>query len=98
MSTYVAGRRWAIARRPEFIVTSVELTDWRMLVEKFQDETNFPRFRNDNTFRNKCGNLSYPLLFAAVRKESGFETTHYDINVLESGECTAVGGVSTACE
>jgi hypothetical protein len=38
----------AIARRPEFIITSVELTDWRMLVEKFPDETSFPRFRNEN--------------------------------------------------
>ncbi|MBI4486550.1 MAG: hypothetical protein HY655_11120, partial [Acidobacteria bacterium] len=28
-------------RRPEFIVTSVEMTDWRMLVEKWKDKHNF---------------------------------------------------------
>jgi hypothetical protein len=38
----------AVARRPEFIITSVELTDWRMLVEKFPDGDNFPRFRTTN--------------------------------------------------
>ena len=37
----------AVARRPEFIITSVEMTDWRMLVERFADADNFPRFRND---------------------------------------------------
>jgi hypothetical protein len=54
--------------------------------------TNFqlhpPRFRDENVFRNKCGNLSYPLLFAAIRKERGFETIHYDPGILENGECT----------
>lgn len=53
--------------------------------------TNFqlhpPRFRDENIFRNKCGNLSYPLLFTAVRKENGFEMTHYDPNALETGVC-----------
>jgi hypothetical protein len=42
----------AIARRPEFIITSVEMTDWRMLVEKFEDADNFPRFRNDDAPSN----------------------------------------------
>jgi MamI restriction endonuclease len=53
--------------------------------------TNFqlhpPRFRDENVFTNKCGNLSYPLLFAAVRKENCFEKTHYEPSVLENGEC-----------
>ena len=39
----------AIARQPEFIITSVDLTDWRMLVEKWEDEDNFPKIpRNEN--------------------------------------------------
>jgi hypothetical protein len=54
--------------------------------------TNFqlhpPRFRDDNIFRNRCGNLSYPLFFAAVHKENGFETTHYEQDILKSGKCT----------
>jgi TamB, inner membrane protein subunit of TAM complex len=39
----------ALARRPEFIITSVEMTDWTMLVEKFKEGSDsFPRFRNNN--------------------------------------------------
>jgi hypothetical protein len=53
--------------------------------------TNFqlhpPRFRDDNVFRNTCGNLSYPLLFCAVRKEKEFQCIHYDADVLTRGEC-----------
>jgi hypothetical protein len=37
-----------LARRPEFIITSVEMTDWRMLVEKFKGGDSFPRFRSNN--------------------------------------------------
>ena len=33
----------ALARRPEFIITSVEMTDWQMLVEKFKGRDSFPR-------------------------------------------------------
>jgi hypothetical protein len=35
--------RKALAARPEFVVTGVELTDWRMLVEKHADGHNFPK-------------------------------------------------------
>ena len=28
-----------------------------------------PRYRDENVFRNECGNLSYPLLFCAIRKD-----------------------------
>jgi hypothetical protein len=37
----------AIRRRPEFTVTDVELTDWRMRVEEWRDGHNFPRFTRD---------------------------------------------------
>ena len=39
------GMDWstAFALRPEFTITSVELTDWHMLVEKWPGENNFPR-------------------------------------------------------
>src|SRR5262245_39772096 len=41
---------WAglIARRPDLLITSVEMTDWKMLVEKFKDGDNFPKFRDPN--------------------------------------------------
>ena len=35
--------------RPELIITAVEMADWRMLVEKFPDGDNFPRFRDENS-------------------------------------------------
>jgi hypothetical protein len=64
--------------------------------------TNFqlhpPRCRDENVFRNKCGNLSYPLLFAAIRKEGGFETIHYDSSILENGECKDSSGESGLAE
>src|SRR6185436_7869052 len=31
------------ARRPDVSITSVELTDWRMLVEKWENVQSFPR-------------------------------------------------------
>lgn len=53
--------------------------------------TNFqlhpPRYRDDSIFRNKCGSLSYPLLFAAVRTERGFQETHFDPGVMQTGKC-----------
>jgi hypothetical protein len=35
----------AVARRPEFVVTSVELVDWQMLVEEWSDGHSFPKLR-----------------------------------------------------
>jgi len=37
-----------IARRPDLLVTSVEMSDWQMLVERFKDGDNFPKFRDAN--------------------------------------------------
>ena len=38
----------AMRRQPEFLITSVELTDWEMLVEKWEHGHNFPKFTRDN--------------------------------------------------
>ena len=35
----------AFQRRPEFVITSVEMTDWQMLVEKWEKGDSFVRFR-----------------------------------------------------
>lgn len=35
----------AIARRPAITITSVEMSDWKLLVEKWRDGTNFPKRR-----------------------------------------------------
>ena len=37
----------ALARRPNITITSLEMTDWRMLVEKWENAHNFPRFTRD---------------------------------------------------
>jgi hypothetical protein len=37
-------------KKPEFIITSVEMTDWRMLVERWGDDNhNFPKIKSDDT-------------------------------------------------
>ncbi len=50
-----------------------------------------PRGKDINDIRNTFGNLSYPLLFSAIRKETGFTLEAYDINAMKSGLCKKVG-------
>lgn len=53
--------------------------------------TNFqlhpPRFKNSDVIRNECGNLTYPLLFSAVRVNGRFEVEKYDPTVATNGQC-----------
>ena len=35
-------------KRPDFLITSVDMTDWQMLVEKWQTGHNMPRFTRDD--------------------------------------------------
>ena len=44
------GLDWlpVFSRKPDVTITSVEMTDWQMLVEKWQDAHNFPKFTRDN--------------------------------------------------
>jgi hypothetical protein len=39
----------AFSRRPDIVITSIEMTDWQMLVERWQDAHNFPKFGRDQT-------------------------------------------------
>jgi hypothetical protein len=43
------GLDWTgvLRRRPDFTITSVEMTDWQMLVEKWDGRSNFPKFTSD---------------------------------------------------
>lgn len=54
--------------------------------------TNFqlhpPRNLNSNVIRNSCGNLSYPLLLAAVHREEGYELETFEPSVLRNGQCS----------
>ena len=47
-----------------------------------------PRGRDTNNIRNSYGNLTYPLLFEAVRNETEFVQTHFDDQAMTSGLCT----------
>ncbi|MCU1384961.1 MAG: putative protein involved in outer rane biosis, partial [Acidobacteria bacterium] len=44
------GLDWAPAFRlhPDVTISSVEMTDWQMLVEKWENGHNFPRFKHDD--------------------------------------------------
>ncbi|NRD50858.1 MamI family restriction endonuclease [Corallococcus exiguus] len=48
-----------------------------------------PRGRDDNVFRNTCGNLAYPKLFEAVLAKQAvqYTLTHYTPEILETGFC-----------
>lgn len=54
--------------------------------------TNFqlhpPRGLDANSIRNTFGNLHYPLLFCAIRSDTGYDLMHYDPSVLSSGLCS----------
>ncbi|MFH0806575.1 MAG: MamI family restriction endonuclease [Candidatus Brennerbacteria bacterium] len=47
-----------------------------------------PRGKNSDVFRNTCGNLNYPLLFAAEWVRGTYEITRHDPEVLKRGTCT----------
>jgi hypothetical protein len=46
-----------------------------------------PRRLDTNVIRNTCGNLLYPLYFAAERTNGGWTVTAYDPSVLKTGKC-----------
>jgi len=46
-----------------------------------------PRGKDNNIIRNKCGNLSYPLLLCAERAEDTYEVKTYHPYVLKTGAC-----------
>ena len=49
-----------------------------------------PRNEDTNIFRNRCGNLNYPLLFRADWNVNEYKAVIYDPKVLRSGLCSAV--------
>ena len=85
-------RIWAV--RPKFD------PQFRKICQKWYDarasgkirSSNFqlhpPRGKDTNKIRNSFGNLSYPLLFSAVRGKTGFTVESHAKNVLINGLCT----------
>jgi len=50
----LVGLDWShvLQRRPEFVITSVELSDWQMLVEKWDGGDNFPKIPRRQSANN----------------------------------------------
>ena len=79
----------AIARKPEFIITSVEMTDWEMLVEKWEGRDNFVRLRrNEPTARpgradsrRRCATPCYRGQFAYEDHESNWSILAPNIDI-----------------
>ena len=61
----------ALRRRPEFTVTSVELTDWQMLVEEWPDGHNFPKFTSDDTASGSAGPRRFTATLRYLRASRG---------------------------
>ena len=49
----VVALDWATLARQEVTIESVEMTDWQMLVEKWEDVHNFPKFTSDEPDNGK---------------------------------------------
>lgn len=68
---------------PEFIITSVEMDDWQMLVEKFHDGDSFPRFRSGSSGpRRFTSTLRY---FHGARGQFAYEDHETPWSVLAPG-------------
>ena len=100
---------WVTAARPrpEFTITSVELTDWQMLVERWSDGHNFPKFiANDS--QEPSGSRRFTTTVRYLRAWRGqfsyldhqtpwsVVAPNIDLNIVNSptyhGEATFTGG------
>jgi hypothetical protein len=55
-------------RRPDFVIRSVEMTDWNMLVEKWDGRSNFPKFANDDNPRRGPRPFTTTLQYLRARR------------------------------
>src|SRR4051812_37659964 len=100
----------ALQRRPEFVVTSVEMTDWQMLVEKSDKGDSFPRLRRPASNRPARAPRFVTTLqyLRAYRGQFAYEdheapwsivAPNIDINITNSrgynGDATFRGGLVT---
>ncbi len=96
----------AISRRPTITITSIQLTDWQMLVEKWGDGSSFPKFKSSSRrstgpgrsilsvrdFRGSTGRFTYE------DHETPWSVVAPDINLnigpfpMYGGEVTSTGG------
>jgi hypothetical protein len=46
-----------------------------------------PRNKDNNIFKNNCGNLSYPLVLSAEYNKGTYQISHFDLDILKNGVC-----------
>ena len=64
----------ALARKPDITISGVEMTDWQMLIEKWENAHNFPRFtRDDNRPKKDRGFTVTMRWLRAYRGRFAFE-------------------------
>lgn len=86
-------RIWCVRPRKDPLFRAMSIA-WYLARSKGEIiSTNFqlhpPRGKDTDVIRNKCGNLVYPLLFAAERRNGVWRVTHHKPEVRETGLCTA---------
>jgi hypothetical protein len=100
---------WATLARREVTVSTVEMTDWQMLVERWEDRHSFPKFANDeedpNAPRKWTATLkwlhAYRGQFTYDDHEKPWSTIARNIDITianppaYSGEATFTGGTVT---
>lgn len=86
-------RVWVV--RPQVDQTFISMCDswYKKVASGHIKSTNFqlhpPRGKDSDQIRNTCGNLIYPLYFAAERAEGGcYQLTAFNPDVLVSGSCS----------
>ena len=64
----------ALARKPDITISGVEMTDWQMLVEKWENAHNFPRFTRDDNRPKKARGFTVTMRWLrAYRGQFAFE-------------------------
>lgn len=84
-------RVWAIRPQYDELFREVAENWYRQNANGIIKSNNFqlhpPVNRNDDIFTNRCGDLSYPLLFMAEWNGTEYQVIHFSPDVLSAGEC-----------
>lgn len=87
-------RIWVVRTKEDKVFRNMCLLWYNMRDDGVIISTNFqlhpPRGKNNDIFRNTCGNFIYPLLLNAVWNGKEYEIAHYDPAVILNGECKEI--------
>ena len=82
----------AFSRQPDITISSVEMTDWQMLVEKWEGAHNFPRFSHDDgkpprseavhdDAASTCARIAASSRSRITRRRGAWSARNLDINI-----------------